>query len=130
MTRVSEEGRQHVSDSTPMDEEEIPEEYDASEYYDSGRRWMRADDLAGSKPLSVIIADVDRSENLRNKERTDLVLIFHEMPYRLRLNKTNALALVDKYGRDYRQWVGRSVTLAVVPVTFQGRSVPGIRILG
>jgi hypothetical protein len=130
MTQVSEEVRQHVSDSTLTDEKEIPEEYNASEYYDTGRRWMRADDLTGSKPLSLIIDDVDRSENLRNPERTDLVLIFHEMPYKLRLNKTNALALVAQYGRDYRRWVGRSVTLAVVPVTFQGRSVPGIRILG
>jgi hypothetical protein len=130
MTQVSEKGQQHVSTSTPMDEEEIPKEYNASEYYDTGRRWMRADDLAGSTPLQVVITSVERAENLRNKERTDLVLTFNELPYRLRLNKTNALALAEKYGRDYRKWVGRFVSLAVVPVTFQGRSVPGIRILG
>lgn len=43
------------------------------------------------------------------------------------LNKTNASNIAQTLGNDTDAWIGKSVTLAVHKVSFQGKLVDGIR---
>ena len=64
------------------------------------------------------------------KGEKKLVLGFAERKEQLICNMTNARDLAARFGDDTDAWVGKSVQLVVVPVSYQGKSVPGIRIAG
>jgi hypothetical protein len=56
------------------------------------------------------------------------VLYFLEEERGLALNKTNALAIADGYGKDTDEWSGRKVHLRKEKVAFQGGRVDAIRV--
>jgi hypothetical protein len=64
------------------------------------------------------------------KQQKKLVLGFKERAEQLICNATNARTLSDRYGDDTDAWIGQTVQLVVVPVSYQGKSMPGIRIAG
>lgn len=49
-------------------------------------------------------------------------------PKRVVLNKTNTQQLIAAYHNDYSLWPGQTIEVWAQNVTFQGRTVPGIRI--
>jgi hypothetical protein len=44
------------------------------------------------------------------------------------INKTNALALSEEFGKDFDTWVGKRVTVQAEPTTFGGKRVMGLRL--
>ena len=78
-------------------------------------------------PATLTVASA--AEKLIKGEKK-LVLGFKERKEQLICNVTNARTLSERYGDDTDAWVGQSVQLVVVPVSYQGKSMPGIRIAG
>lgn len=59
-----------------------------------------------------------------------LVLSFRETEMQLVVNATNAQALANKFGDvELSALVGQTITLAVVPTTYEGKNVNGIRVV-
>ena len=86
---------------------------------------MKAVDVP--KPVTYTIAKAEAREL---KGETKLILAFKEVEAELALNKTNVQSLVEKYGDvEPAALVGKQVTLASVPVQYQGQNTKGIRIV-
>ena len=92
-----------------------------------GGTFFKAADLDGGS-LSLTIEDV-ACEDLKQKDgdtRPKLVLSFVGEKRKLPLNKTNANAIANAFGKDWQNsWAGKQVTLCTVPTTFGD----GIRVI-
>jgi hypothetical protein len=97
----------------------------ASSMYGS---FISADDI--KEPTTVTISEVHVSEFVKEGQGTQrkCVLEFGDFPGRLAVNKTNGLLLIEKYGDETDEWIGKSITLTVETVLFKGKKVPGVRI--
>ena len=61
--------------------------------------------------------------------RRRLILDFEDLPARLSLNKVNAESLINKFGDETDDWVGRTIVLFVDEnVQYRGKRTPGLRI--
>lgn len=56
------------------------------------------------------------------------VIYFHETDKKFVLNKTNANSIAHLYGENIVEWIGKRFTLYTTEVSFQGRSMLGIRV--
>jgi len=94
-----------------------------------GGEYLRAADLEGKGDVPVVIANVGLEQIRSDNGMEDKwVISFAGKKRRLVLNVTNNNALIDQYGYESDDWIGKRVILHVVTVQFQQRSVPGIRI--
>ena len=120
--------------STRQDSAQAPpplpgEPINVEEVYASGD-WLKASDI-GDKPVTLYISQVYLDHTFAEKQGgPDVCLAFEATEKHLRLNKTNALAIAEKTGsKDARTWVGKEITLMSVPVMFNNRMVPGLRVI-
>jgi hypothetical protein len=99
-----------------------------SEDFDSmyGSNYLKASDLKGRRP-KVTIADVS-TETFRDGTRK-AVISFVGKDKGMVLNATNARRLGDAYGTWPQAWIGKMVELYSEPVSFQGKTTEGLRLL-
>ena len=95
---------------------------DATDYIPS--RWLKAEDLDG-KDVNVVISDVTE-ETIDETKR--LVVQFESLGKGLVLNKTNVRRLIEAFGNDTDNWIGKRVPIGTAEVSFKGEDVLGIRI--
>ena len=87
-------------------------------------KYLRAADL----PRRGITLTIDAIEQEQIGGDDKYVLYFIEDERGLALNKTNALAIADGYGKDTEEWSGRKIHLRKEKVSFQGGRVDAIRV--
>ena len=83
-----------------------------------------------SVPLSLFIAFVTIftfTAEVAAQEKKGVVK-FKDGVKPLILNKTNYLTLVEMFGKDEVQWIGKQIVLYPEQVQFGSKKVPGIRI--
>ena len=61
-------------------------------------------------------------------KETKPVLSFRETPKRLVLNKTNAIAIAEVYGKDLDDWIGKPIVLYPDRTSFNGKIVDCLRV--
>ena len=100
--------------------------------YESGKSstWLKAEDVGkiGTDYTTTI-------KGVREYEFKEEMKILVDVEYKdeestLVLNKTNLLNLLDAFGDDTDKWKGKQVTLKVERTTFNGKTVPCIRVYG
>lgn len=104
----------------------------ASQLYGSG--WLKASDLMplGKRRHVSIVDAAPETVGQDQKEMLALTLAGSNgqvWSKRMLLNKTNMLLIVSAYGDDYTTWTGRSIEVWSENVSFQGRIVPGLKIM-
>jgi len=62
------------------------------------------------------------------REVTKMVMSFPGVDRSLVVNKSNRTALVDAFGNETDDWIGKSIRLHVGKVLFQGALVPSIAV--
>jgi hypothetical protein len=87
-------------------------------------QFLKWEDIDGAEPTVTISAA--QMETLGDDHK--LVLKFTGKQKRFVCNRTNANTLEQLYGSDTDEWLGKQITLFVVPVQFQGRMVNGLRV--
>jgi hypothetical protein len=87
-------------------------------------KYLRAADLP--RPGMTLTIDAIQQEQIGGDDK--YVLYFLEEERGLALNKTNALAIADGYGKDTDEWSGRKIHLRKEKVAFQGGRVDAIRV--
>jgi hypothetical protein len=96
--------------------------------------FLNASELAplGQRRTAIIHAAVQEAIGQENKPAIVLDMVAangRAWPKRVVLNKGNALQLAAAYGDDTDHWVGRQIAIWSENVMFQGRLVPGIKVL-
>ena len=93
---------------------------------------MNAEDLEG-EDRAVRIDNVTREE-FEAKDgkpgQVKLALHFRGLDIALLLNNTNATTMVDLFGDETDEWVGKRILLRPTETTFGKKMVPCIRIKG
>ena len=85
-------------------------------------QYLKWEDIDGKEPTVVISgAEIE----LLGEDRK-LVLQFQGRQKRMVCNRTNANVIEHSYGSDTDGWIGKEITLFVVPVQFQGKMVNGL----
>lgn len=93
-------------------------------------KYLKVQDLPEKEDLILTIEKfqdeiVGQGSNAESKP----VLYFNEIPDKpLVLNRTNATTISNLYGLNPYQWVGKKITLYPTEVTFQGKTMMGIRV--
>lgn len=83
-------------------------------------------DAGGEMPLVIRNVEVKEFESDSGKERKPI--IYFEGEKQMVCNKTNGNIIAELYGDETDNWIGKSITLTVREVDFQGKSVPAIRV--
>ena len=89
-------------------------------------QWVRACDLRG-QPRTVTIAKITTEVVGRFEEHLP-VIWFDGKKKGMVLNKTNAAAIAEIYGRETDHWLGQPITLFPTTAKVEGRVVPAVRI--
>ena len=87
--------------------------------------WLNAAAL-GPAPRPFVIQSVTPQEVDEGKPPKPVVMFMGE-PRGLPLNKTNLTFLINTFGSESDDWIGRTVMVLTVPVNFQGQMVQGVR---
>lgn len=87
-------------------------------------RWITSKTLQG-REFDLTIRDLTQ-EKIGGDKRW--VLWFRECEAGLPLNKTNAATIADLHGSETERWVGRRITLFPGQATWQGKTVPAVRV--
>ena len=89
-------------------------------------KYLKASDIGSSKQYTNKGVTI---EEVRQDRERKPVLHFEGEQRALVLNKTNAgtIAAILRSG-DTTSWVGKTIALITEPVSFQGRTSPGIRV--
>lgn len=90
-------------------------------------QFFKAAELAGSAPLALTINDVALTDS-NGMDAQKPVLAFDETEQRLVLNKTNLGVLIDAWGDESDDWLGRKIQLTTAEVMYQGKLVDGLRV--
>jgi hypothetical protein len=94
-----------------------------------GSKYLSASDV-GDKKIRTRIQKV-RKETLKGndgRERLKFVLFYDTLDKPMVLNATNKDELVTVLGRVPANWIGATVGVHVVPVSFAGKLTKGVRI--
>jgi hypothetical protein len=100
---------------------------------------MKASDMFPSKYLKASDADTDLTltvsklsrETMKNRDGQDeekFVIYFGEAEKGMVLNKTNKNTLVDLYGEETDEWIGKKIVLTSVDVDAFGETQAALRI--
>ena len=102
-----------------------------SDVYTSG--YLKAEELGANRPTVTIsqcnaeVFEKTDGPNAGEKE-TKPVLSFEGKSAVLVLNKTNANSIVELYGNNTDDWIGKGITLFSAKVQFGAKMVDAIRI--
>lgn len=100
---------------------------DINTIYKSNSDYIKAEDI-GDEMWTVTILAAD-TKDFDNGDRK-VVLSFHEFDKVMPLNVTNARSVGDLYGTNTDGWLNKPIMLFTMPVTYEGKTVRGIRIRG
>lgn len=91
---------------------------------------LKSDDIKGREPTVKISSVTPRDFTDRDgKMKKKLVIGFERTDKTLVCNKVNGNRIAFLHGKDYTQWIGKTITLFVDPfVEFGGKIVPAIRV--
>ena len=105
------------------------EDMNINDVYTSGGKFLRADDLKGSK-IELQISEVGSHtfNQGATDEKTQIVLSFKGKDKKLGLNVTNARTVAQLFGDDTDDWVGKKIKIFPTTTDFAGDKVPCIRI--
>jgi len=87
-------------------------------------KYLKAADLTGQQvkvKMSHVTEEVVGSDE-------QFVVYFEGKDKGLVLNKTNATTIAQAFGDDTEGWCGREIVLFETPVTFEGNTMPSIRV--
>jgi hypothetical protein len=82
-------------------------------------------------PITVTITDVKQTEIKKQDQPAEVkwTLFFDEDPRGLTLNKDRYLTMVQLFGKDTDDWIGKQIKLIFDPkVKFKGQYVGGVAI--
>lgn len=88
--------------------------------------YLKAADLSG-KPVTVTIRDI-RTEEVGPTRDKKHVAYFDELPKPMVMNKVNLKKIIEQFGDESDDWVGRQIVLYEAMVEFQGETVPALRV--
>src|SRR5258705_13721671 len=95
-----------------------------NDIYESSSQWLKADDLAGQKPVVTIESADVRENTYDGQTKKQIVLSFVGKDKKLGLNFTNASKIAELTGtEDFDEWVGVSIKLYTDKVKFENRMV-------
>jgi len=97
-----------------------------SEQFPSAGNYLTGKGWPPNKDVTVTIASVEIAH--LEGEDPKPALSFKGKDKQLLLNKTNAATLVDAYGDEMDNWIGKPITIFRMMVTFQGQPVPALRV--
>ena len=86
--------------------------------------WLKAADLQGR----TVMAKIERYDIEEIGDDRKPVLYFAGKQKGLVLNKTNANEIAFVYGDDMDAWVGQTIELFAMQVSYQGKMMPGLRV--
>lgn len=89
-----------------------------------GSKYLKAADI--EEDVVVTIAGVQIEKVGQTDEKP--VLYTNEFERGLVLNKTNSQTIAQLYGNETDDWTGKAISLTVMPVTFEGKTVDAIRV--
>ena len=91
---------------------------------------LKSQDLldAGGEMVLTIAKVEMKTFNRDDGSKDTKPLIYFEEDKQMACNKTNANIIAEMHGDDTDEWIGKSVTLVVKDVEFQGKTVMGIRV--
>ena len=96
-----------------------------SDLYQSN--YLKAADL-GEEEWTLTIERQEMSEPMGDEKEVKPVVFFRGAKKGMVLNKTNAQKIAAAYGDATDDWIGKSVVLYSDMVTFQGSTVPALRV--
>jgi hypothetical protein len=88
--------------------------------------WLKGSDIGEGNRLTVTIEKAYDHTFPSGDESS--VLEFLELDQKLSLNKGRLTKMVDLFGDDSDEWLGRQVILYAVDVTYQGKTTLGVAI--
>src|SRR5262245_53043649 len=84
-----------------------------------GSKYFSVTDLKGGQPrLRIGKIEVDELREKNGGTKRKLVVYFDGQEKALVLNKTNATALANAFGKKYANWVGEFVSLFSAPTSY------------
>ena len=90
-------------------------------------KYLKASELPAGKQVKLTIKNVTVEKFQDGSSK--LAISFQGVDKLLIANKTNTLAIAKVLGDEADRWVGGKVTLIVMPVTFQNKTVDSIRVI-
>jgi hypothetical protein len=91
-------------------------------------KYLASTDI-GDREFKLVIEGTELVEfENEGKKQKKIHITFQNAKKGLLANKTNSMILVDAYGDDTENWIGKEVILYVEPVGFQGKVVKAIRV--
>jgi hypothetical protein len=92
-------------------------------------KYLKASDLEdGPAVATVKLAELEQIKGFDGKAQAKVVVYFAKKFKPLVLNRTNFESIMDIAGDETDEWPGTKIELFVVPVTFNGKTQPGIRV--
>jgi hypothetical protein len=100
-----------------------------NEVYGSGKAFLKAADIPDEGiRLTMRLIRIEKLKNQEGVEETKPVIEFDEIEQAMVVNKTNATSIVEYYGPETDDWIGKPIDLIVQWVDFGGKSVEAIRV--
>lgn len=96
-----------------------------------GKPYLSAEDLPENKEIPVIIEGAFKEEafNPGNKQKTMVgVLKFKDKELKMVMNVTNSKTIMQSYGPETKNWIGKEVILYRTITRLGGKQVPCLRI--
>jgi len=85
----------------------------------------------GKKVITATISLVypETIQGSDGKSQDKLIIEIDDGETRIALNKGNAVQLAAKFGRDYNEWQGKKVKVAVKKTQFMGKTCDGLDVV-
>ncbi len=90
-------------------------------------KFMKASDIDQDYEVTIVEVSTDTVGQGDQAEEKYIVHL-DEFDKGFVLNKTNAGLIAAQYGNDTDGWIGKKIVLTVEDVSYQGKSVPAIRV--
>jgi hypothetical protein len=92
--------------------------FDPTKYTQS--RWIKGADLTPGQPITGTIKAAYEF-TFEQSGDTKPALDFYDLDQSMTLNKTQVGTMIELFGNDPNQWIGKAVQLMAVPSSFQGK---------
>lgn len=94
----------------------LASDFDVGSYLNSAT----ASTLVGQ---ALVVYEV-KSEDVRDKKK--MVMGFESVDKGLIVNKTNRMVMIEAFGNETDDWIGRTVKIEITKRMYQGKPLPGI----
>lgn len=91
--------------------------------------YIKAADIGDHKPIVKIAFCKIETLGFEGDQEEKPVLGFEGKEKKMVLNVTNNNTLIDMFGFDTEDWIGKSITLCTALATFKGKSTMALRIV-